>query len=109
MNRNSTAQKSKHEGTFHALIAACGTALNRLRYAVSPVRARLIQTYGCMASDGPALNAVVQGRVTHQVYDGSRAGTPVTFFILKTSSGEQVWRPVQDGFRAMDGVLEFRD
>jgi len=70
--------------------------------------ARLIDTGGCMADDRETVQAEIVGRVTHNVYDGSLPGTPVTFYVLRTADGKDHHRPEQEAFRAADGVLEFR-
>jgi hypothetical protein len=74
----------------------------------SPAKVRLIETVGCMASDGPSIDGVIVKTVTYNVYDGSRTGSEVPFYVIRTATGEQTARPVQDAFRAADGVLEFR-
>ena len=69
---------------------------------------RIIETYGCMANDGPAVEAVVVRRITRNVYNGSKAGATVPFYVVRLSDGREREIPVQDAYRAKDGVLEHR-
>lgn len=89
-------------------LRALSTGVRRLGASSRGRPARLIDTGGCMADDGEAVSAEIVGRVTHNVYDGSLPGTPVTFYVLRTADGKEHHRPEQEAFRAADGVLEFR-
>jgi hypothetical protein len=68
---------------------------------------RLIITVGCMAQDGPTQNGTIVETVKRKIYDGN-TGCNTEFYVIKLDSGETIERPVQDAFKAEDGILEFR-
>jgi hypothetical protein len=70
---------------------------------------RIIQTVGCMAADGPTEPGIIINRLFRAVYGSGNKGTNIEFYVVRLLYGKIREFPVQDGFRAQDGVLEFRE
>lgn len=70
---------------------------------------RIIRTTSSMAHDCSVTEGVVVNSIVRKVYDGSKEGKDISFFVITMSDKTTTEVPVQDCYPSRkDGVLEYR-